>query len=59
MRGGSIVLTDTSRNGIYIAFGTDKFYVVQNTVVLHRSGRMALGQLPNEPDAIFAEFQIE
>ena len=59
MRGGSIVLTDNSRNGIYIAFGTDKFYVVQNTVVLHTSGRMALGQSPYESDAIFAEFEIQ
>ena len=57
--GGDMVLTDNSRNGIYIAFGADPFHVVQKTARLRASGRMALGRPPHEPDVIFAEFTLE
>ena len=57
--GGVMVLTDNSRNGIFIAFGEGQFFLVDKTVVLRGSGRMALGKPPSEPDVIVAEFELE
>jgi len=57
--GGCMVLSDNSRNGIYIAFGQGQFFLVDHTVVLRGSGRMSLGRSPSDPDAIFADFELE
>jgi adenylate cyclase len=57
--GGNMVLTDNSRNGIFIAFGEGRFFLVDRTVFLRASGRMTLGRSPTYPDAIFAEFDLE
>lgn len=57
--GGPMVLTDNSRNGIYIAFGERQFFRVDETVVLRGSGRMALGRPASEPGVIIAEFELE
>jgi len=59
MRGGGMVLTDNSRNGIFIAFGDGQFFLVDKMVALRGSGRMALGRSPTEADAILAEFELE
>ncbi len=57
--GGTMVLTDNSRNGIFIAFGEGQFFLVDRTVFLRGSGRMSLGRSPSIPDAILAEFELE
>jgi adenylate cyclase len=57
-RGGSAVLTDNSRNGIFISFGQGRFFLVDKPLVLRGSGRMALGRSPEEPDVVFAEFEL-
>ena len=57
--GGAMVLTDHSRNGIFIAFGEGRFFLVDRTVFLRASGRMTLGRSPSYPDAIFADFELE
>ena len=59
IRGGGMLLTDNSRNGIFIAFGQGQFFLVDKSVVLRESGRMTLGQAPDELDAIVAEFELE
>jgi class 3 adenylate cyclase len=59
IRGGSIVLTDNSRNGIYVSFGTERFFLVDKQLVLHASGRMMLGRPPHDPEAITLEFELE
>jgi len=59
IRGGAMLLIDHSRNGIFIAFGTGQFFLVDRMVVLRGSGRMALGRSPKDPDVVFAEFELE
>jgi len=59
IRGGAMVLTDSSRNGIFVAFGRGQFFLVNKSVVLRGSGRMTLGRAPDEPDAVAAEFELE
>jgi adenylate cyclase len=58
-RGGSVMLTDNSRNGIFISFGQGQFFLVDKALVLRGSGRMALGRAPDEPGVIIAEFEIK
>ena len=58
IRGGSVVLTDNSRNGIFISFGQGQFFLVDKPLVLRGSGRMALGQPPDEPGVVIAEFEL-
>lgn len=58
-RGGSAMLTDNSRNGIFISFGRGQFFVVDKPLVLRGSGRMALGRAPDEPGVVIAEFEIK
>lgn len=58
IRGGNVVLTDDSRNGIYIAFGSGQAFQVNKTVMLRSSGRMALGRPPTDPESIVAEFDL-
>ena len=58
-RGGSAMLTDNSRNGIFIAFGQGQFFLVDKPLVLRGSGRMALGRAPDEPGVVIAEFEIK
>lgn len=57
--GGSMVLTDNSRNGILIAFGQGQYFMVDQMVVLRGSGRMILGRAPTDPNAVIAEFELE
>jgi hypothetical protein len=57
--GGAMVLTDNSRNGIFIAFGEGRFFLVDKTVVLRGSGRMSLGRSPEQAEAVIAEFELE
>jgi predicted component of type VI protein secretion system len=57
-RGGSAVLTDNSRNGIFICFGQGQFFLIDKPLVLRGSGRMALGRAPDEPGVVFAEFEL-
>ncbi len=59
IRGGAMLLTDNSRNGIFIAFGSGQYFLVDKMVVLRGSGRMTLGRSPEDPDAILAEFELE
>ena len=59
IRGGSAVLTDNSRNGIFISFGQGQFFLVDKPLLLRGSGRMALGRAPDEPDAVIAEFELK
>ena len=54
-----MVLTDNSRNGIHIAFGNGRFFLVEKTLVLRGSGRMTLGRAPDDPGAVIAEFELE
>jgi adenylate cyclase len=59
INGGGMVLTDNSRNGIFISFGGGQFFLVEKKVVLRGSGRMTLGRPPADPDAIVAEFDLD
>ena len=59
LNGAGMVLTDNSRNGIYISFGGGRFFMVEKTVVLRGSGRMTLGRAPDDPGAIIADFELE
>src|ERR1700674_1749715 len=59
LRGGKVELVDTSRNGIYVAFSDEKFFVMSKRLVLRDSGRMTLGRPPSDPAAIGAEFQLD
>jgi class 3 adenylate cyclase len=59
IRGGAMLLTDNSRNGIFIAFGAGQYFLVDKMVVLRGSGRMSLGRSPEDPDAVLAEFELE
>ena len=59
VRGGSVVLVDNSRNGIFIAFGRGQFFLVDKPLLLRGSGRMSLGRAPEEPGAVVAEFELE
>ncbi|HZM47010.1 MAG TPA: adenylate/guanylate cyclase domain-containing protein [Burkholderiales bacterium] len=58
IRGGHLVLTDNSRNGIFISFGRGQFFLVDQPLVLRGSGCMALGRAPDEPGVIVAEFEL-
>jgi len=44
IRGGSALLTDNSRNGIFISFGHGQYFLVDKPLVLRGSGSMALGR---------------
>ena len=60
IRGGSLVLTDNSRNGIYVSFDTGGgFFLVEKSLILRASGRMTLGRPPEDPDAVVVEFERE
>jgi class 3 adenylate cyclase len=59
VNGGGVMLTDNSRNGIYVAFGRGQFFLVDKSVVLRGSGQMTIGRSPNDPGAIIAEFELE
>jgi adenylate cyclase len=57
--GGQMILTDTSRNGIYISFTEGQYFLIEKVVALRGSGRMTLGRPPHDTEAIIADFSIE
>jgi hypothetical protein len=59
IRGGSVVLTDNSRNGIFVSFGQGRYFLVDKLLVLRNSGRMALGRAPDESGTVIVEFELE
>ena len=59
IRGGNLVLTDNSRNGIFISFGQGQYFLVDQPLVLRGSGRMALGRAPDQPGVIVAQFELK
>jgi len=58
-RGRAVEVVDTSRNGIYVAFGDGEFFLVDKRLGLRASGRMTLGRAPHDDQAIVLEFKLE
>lgn len=58
-RGGQFVLCESSSNGTYVAFEGETFFRVPRTLTLRRSGRMAIGREPSDPDVVIVEFRCE
>lgn len=58
-RGGAAEVVDMSRNGIYITFDGSQFFKVKERLVLRTSGRMTLGRVPTDGEAIWLEFRVE
>ena len=58
-RGGMADVVDISRNGIFICFGDEQYFQVDERLVLRGSGRMSLGRPPHDADADFVEIRVE
>lgn len=58
-RGGKAELVDTSRNGIFVAFGDGPFFRVSKRLLLRDQGRMSLGRPGDDPQAVIIEFSLE